>query len=306
VANGSVGAIHSKTAIVFSGGGARGAYNAGVALAFAQHGICPEIVSGTSVGALVAAMVVANEEARLAEIWRRLTPSHVYGLRSRVQFFLSFIRPYRYPAYSSEPLARLIRENVNLDRIRSSPRTLIVTCYNQTLHRVERFDNQSPDLHRALLASTSIPLVFPPVEMNGQEYVDLGATVWPLKPAISAGAERIYAVVCDHPDDHRRAARNNLEWAIQVMNLAQRSNMLVDIELARRINLTAQGSGYKFVDLTVITPSKTLGLGFMDFHKKLQINRALELGFDDGSAALSQAPVTHPIGTLQGDFCPYI
>lgn len=301
-----MGTILSKTAIVFSGGGARGAYNAGVALAFAKQRVAPDIVSGTSVGALVAAMVVAGEEERLAEIWRHLTPSHVYGLRSRVQFFLSFIRPYRYPAYSSEPLARLIHDNVSLDKIRSSSRSLIVTCYNQTLHRVERFDNHFSDLHRALLASTSIPLVFPPVEMNGQEYVDLGATVWPLKPAISAGAERIYAVVCDHPDDHRRAARNNLEWAIQVMNLAQRSNMLVDIELARRINLTAQGSGYKFVDLTVIQPSRTLGLGFMDFHKKLQINRALELGFEDATAALNQTPVAHPVGTLQGDFCPYI
>lgn len=301
-----MGAIQTKTAIVFSGGGARGAYNAGVALAFAKQGIYPEIVSGTSVGALVAAMVVAEEEERLGEIWRQLTPAHVYSLRSRVQFFLSFIRPYRYPAYSSDPLARLIRDNVNVEKIRSSPRKLIVTCYNQTLHRVERFDNHFPDLHRALLASTSIPLVFPPVEMNGQEYVDLGSTVWPLKPALSAGAERIYAVLCDHPDDHRRAARNNLEWAIQVMNLAQRSNMLVDIELARRINLTAQGSGYKFVDLTVIQPSKTLGLGFMDFHKRLQINRALDLGYEDAKTALSQAAVSTPVATLQGEFCPYI
>ena len=302
----SVGAIQSKTALVFSGGGARGAYNAGVALAFAQRELHPEIVCGTSVGALIAAMVVAGQQERLGEIWRTLTPAQVYGLRSRVQFFLSFIRPYRYPAYSSDPLARLIIENVDLAKVGSSPQKLIVTCYNQTLHRVERFDNHFPDLHRALLASTSIPLVFPPVVMNGHEYVDLGATVWPLKPAISAGAERIYAVLCDHPEDHRRVARNNLEWAIQVMNLAQRSNMLVDIELARRINLTANGTGYKFVELTVIQPSKTLGLGFMDFHKKLQINRALELGFEDGSAALTQVGVDLPSSTLQGEFCPYI
>ena len=301
-----MGAIQPKTAVVFSGGGARGAYNAGVAVAFAHRGLHPEIVCGTSVGALIAAMVVAGEEERLGEIWRELIPAHVYGLKSRVQFFLSFIRPYRYPAYSSEPLARLIRENVDLEKIRKSSQKLIVTCYNQSLHRVERFDNQFPDLHRALLASASIPLVFPPIVMNGHEYVDLGSTVWPLKPAISAGAERIYAVLCDHPDDHRRAARNNLEWAIQVMNLAQRSNMLVDIELARRINLTANGSSYKFVDLTVIQPSKTLGLGFMDFHKKLQINRAFELGLEDGTAILGQTVGETPSSTLQGEFCPYI
>ena len=301
-----MGAIQPKTAVVFSGGGARGAYNAGVAVAFAHRGLHPETVCGTSVGALIAAMVVAGEEERLGEIWRELIPAHVYGLKSRVQFFLSFIRPYRYPAYSSEPLARLIRENVDLEKIRKSSQKLIVTCYNQSLHRVERFDNQFPDLHRALLASASIPLVFPPIVMNGHEYVDLGSTVWPLKPAISAGAERIYAVLCDHPDDHRRAARNNLEWAIQVMNLAQRSNMLVDIELARRINLTANGSSYKFVDLTVIQPSKTLGLGFMDFHKKLQINRAFELGLEDGTAILGQTVGETPSSTLQGEFCPYI
>lgn len=301
-----MGVIQPKTAVVFSGGGARGAYNAGVAVAFAHRGLHPEIVCGTSVGALIAAMVVAGEEERLGEIWRELIPAHVYGLKSRVQFFLSFIRPYRYPAYSSEPLARLIRENVDLEKIRKSSQKLIVTCYNQSLHRVERFDNQFPDLHRALLASASIPLVFPPIVMNGHEYVDLGSTVWPLKPAISAGAERIYAVLCDHPDDHRRAARNNLEWAIQVMNLAQRSNMLVDIELARRINLTANGSSYKFVDLTVIQPSKTLGLGFMDFHKKLQINRAFELGLEDGTAILGQTVGETPSSTLQGEFCPYI
>lgn len=301
-----MGAIQPKTAVVFSGGGARGAYNAGVAVAFAHRGLRPDIVCGTSVGALVAAMVVAGEEERLGEIWRELTPAHVYGLKSRVQFFLSFIRPYRYPAYSSEPLARLIRENVDLEKIRKSSQKLIVTCYNQSLHRVERFDNQFPDLHRALLASASIPLVFPPIVMNGHEYVDLGSTVWPLKPAISSGAERIYAVLCDHPDDHRRVARNNLEWAIQVMNLAQRSNMLVDIELARRINLTANGSSYKFVDLTVIQPSKTLGLGFMDFHKKLQINRAFELGMEDGAAILGQTAGETPSATLQGEFCPYI
>ncbi len=302
----SLTTVSPKTAIVFSGGGARGAYNAGVALAFAKHGLYPEIVSGTSVGALVAAMVVAGDEERLCAIWSHLTPAQVYGIRSRVQFFLSFIRPYRYPAYSSDPLARLIQENLSLDKIRQSSRKLIVTCYNQTRHRVERFDNHFPDLAQALLASTSIPLVFPPVEMNGQEYVDLGSTVWPLKPAISQGAERIYAVMCDHPDDHRRVARNNLEWAIQVMNLSQRSNMLVDIELARRINLTAHGSGYKFVELTLIQPSKTLGLGFMDFHKKLQLNRAIEMGYEDATVAIHHQPTTTPVTTLQGEFCPYI
>ena len=286
--------LETKTAIVFSGGGARGAYSAGMALAFKQCQQYPGIVSGTSVGALIAAMVVCGEEEKLVEIWRNLTPHHVYRKRATLNFLLSFISNYVYPGFSSEPLGDLIKEHVNLEKIRQSPRHLLVTCYNQTLQQVERFDNHTESLHTVLLASTALPLVFSPITMNGHEYVDMGATDVPLKPVIAMGAEKIYVVLSDHPDDYRRAIRNNLDWAIQIMHLAQRDSLLLDIELAKRTNLAAAGTGYKYLDLRIIYPSQPLGLGFMDFHKRHQIQKAIELGLEDGLRLLKETTPDHP------------
>ncbi len=295
--------LESKSAIVFSGGGARGAYSAGVALAFKEYRRFPAIVSGTSVGALIAAMVVSGEEEELVRVWKQLTPHKVYRKRRTLNFLLSFVSNYLYPGFSAEPLGQLLEKHIDVQKIRKSPRHLLVTCYNQTLQQVERFDNYSESLHRILLASTALPIIFPPVVINGHEYVDMGATQVPLKPVIACGAEKIFVVLSDHPDDYRKTVRNNLDWAIRVMHLAQRDNVLLDIELARRTNLAADGTGYKFVDVVVIHPSRALGLGFLDFHKRHHIQRAIELGIEDGLRILKRdAPGASPdSGSLAGE-----
>lgn len=298
----------SKTAIVFSGGGARGAYSAGVALAFKQCQRYPGIVSGTSAGALIAAMVVCEEEEKLVEIWKHLTPQQVYRKRRTLNFLLSFVSNYVYPGFSAEPLADLIQRHVDVDKIRKSPRRFMVTCYNQTLQQVERFDNHSESLHTVLLASAALPIIFPPIMMNGHEYVDMGATDVPLKPAVASGAEKIYVVLSDHPDDYRRPIRNNLDWAINVMHLAQRDSVLLDIELARRTNLVTNGTGYRFLDVTMIHPSRSLGLGFLDFHKRHHIQKAIELGLEDGHRLLQQTSLDHPASQekLAGHVTPHL
>ncbi len=287
--------IEPKTAIVFSGGGARGAYTAGVALAFKQCQRYPGIVSGTSVGALIAAMVVTGEEDQLVEIWKHLTPQQVFRKRRTLNFLLSFVSNYVYPGFSAEPLAELLRKHVDVDKIKKSPRHLLVTCYNQTLQQVERFDNHSESLHTVLMASTALPIIFSPIRMNGHEYVDMGATDVPLKPVVAMGAEKIYVVLSDHPDDYRRPIRNNLDWAINVMHLAQRDNVLLDIELAKRTNLVTNGTDYRFLDVTIIYPSRSLGLGFLDFHKRHYIHKAIELGLEDGLRLIKQAAMDQQV-----------
>jgi predicted acylesterase/phospholipase RssA len=298
--------IEPKTAIVFSGGGARGAYTAGVALAFKQCQRYPGIVSGTSVGALIAAMVVSGEEDQLVEIWKHLTPQQVFRKRRTLNFLLSFVSNYVYPGFSSEPLSELIRKHVDVGKIKKSPRHLLVTCYNQTLQQVERFDNHSESLHTVLMASTALPIIFSPVRMNGHEYVDMGATDVPLKPVVAMGAEKIYVVLSDHPDDYRRPIRNNLDWAINVMHLAQRENVFLDIELAKRTNLVTNGDNYRFLDVTIIYPSRSLSLGFLDFHKRHHMHKAIELGLEDGLRLIKEASVDQqvPQEKLAGHITP--
>src|ERR1700752_4797451 len=67
----------SQTVLVFQGGGALGAYQAGVYQALHESGIEPDWIIGTSIGALKASLIAGNEFEnrlpRLEEFWQRMT-----------------------------------------------------------------------------------------------------------------------------------------------------------------------------------------------------------------------------------------
>src|SRR5437660_12827324 len=73
-------------ALVLSGGGAKGAYEAGVAAALVERGVPIRLVAGSSAGALNAAMIADGRLDRLEALWRGLTRDRVYSLRARVFF----------------------------------------------------------------------------------------------------------------------------------------------------------------------------------------------------------------------------
>src|SRR5437870_13818799 len=69
------------TALILTGGGAKGAYEAGAVAALAEHGLPIRLVAGSSAGALTAAMVVAGRADRLEATWRAITQDQVYAMR---------------------------------------------------------------------------------------------------------------------------------------------------------------------------------------------------------------------------------
>jgi NTE family protein len=75
-------------ALVLSGGGAKGAYEAGVAAALVERGVPIRLAAGSSAGALNAAMIADGRLDRLEALWRGLTRDRVYSLRTRVFFGL--------------------------------------------------------------------------------------------------------------------------------------------------------------------------------------------------------------------------
>jgi len=279
-----------KTALVLSGGGARGAYHVGVAKALNDLNFPIHLVCGTSVGALNAAMIVQGDMKQLLDIWWDLDPRQVYTRNSKLKFLFSFQMHYVYPYFSSEPLAKLISDHIDPKRIQKSNQKLIITACNQTLRRIVRFTNDSEDLPSALLASSSIPIAFPPVSLNGFEFVDAGLMDnVPLKPAMEEGAEKIIVVIGSHSIDPPPPIKNNLEWVLWLIDIAQARNVLADIEMAKKINLSEdrEEKGYKLVDLIVVAPSRRLDLNATDFHKRNAIREAIKMGYEDGMRAFN-------------------
>lgn len=273
-----------KTALVLSGGGARGAYHVGVTKALKDLNFPIDLVCGTSVGALIAAMIVQGDVERLVDIWWNLDPNQVYKRNSKLKFLFSFQMKYVYPYFSSEPLEKLIFKNIYPERIQRSDKKLIITACNQTLRRLVRFTNTFENLPLALLASASIPIAYPPVLMSGFEFVDAGVIDnVPLKPAIEEGADKIIVVVGSHPTDPPPPIKNNLEWALWLMDIAHAHNVFADIELAKKINLSEdrEKKGYKLIDLTLMAPPQRLDLNVTDFHKQNVIREAIKMGYEE-------------------------
>ena len=278
-----------KVALVLSGGGAKGAYSVGVVNALSDKGIHPEIVCGTSSGALSAAMVVAGEEKKLCEIWQNLTAEKVYSRMWKLSFVASFFGNYTYPFFSSKPLLNLVRESVDFEKVRNSSKKLIVSAFDLVSGKVLRFYNDSPNLDLCLLASASIPVIFPPVRIGDHVMVDGGVTDnVPFKTAIENGATRIYAVINSRREDFaNKKIRNNLALTITLLEASQYAILLDDAHHLNRINSLYPRGELHPVEMVLLQPSKSLELGTLEFSNSYKLKRAIELGYEDTMQFLS-------------------
>jgi NTE family protein len=195
--------------LVLQGGGALGAYQAGVFEAL-SHGVhMPHWIAGISIGAINAALMAGNPPelrvARLREFWNRLSerlaaPSALPSAAGREAFnetsaalatvfgVPGFFAP-RFPAapfqppgtlaaisyYDTAPLRQTLEELVDFDRLNSGAVRLSVGAVNVRSGNFAYFDTDEQRLDvRHIMASGALPPGFPPVEIDGEFYWDGG------------------------------------------------------------------------------------------------------------------------------------
>jgi NTE family protein len=143
---------------------------------------------------------------------------------------------------ASDAFPRSLRMVVDLEGIRNSERKMQIAATDWDTGEVKLFANQDliGDLgYLSILASTAIPGIFPPVQIEGHTYVDGGLVMnTPLKPAIASGASVLHIIYMD-PDVKNipvMRLQNTLDVfnRILAINLAGRINS--DIANAKRIN----------------------------------------------------------------------
>ena len=279
--------LDAPIALVLSGGGAKGAYEAGVAAVFVERGLPIRLVAGSSAGALNAAMVAAGRIDRLEALWRGLSRGRVYSLRTRVLFagllpgWLTLLALDRAGSlFDPQPLRELIDASLDLDRVRASPVRLLVITSDLARREPRLFDNQSVT-REALMAAAAVPGAFPAVAVDGTLLVDGGLTGRaPVLEALAAepGVGRAVVVMSYAPDERGTpptTMRRALEEAFEMGMIHQ---IRRDVELAR---LKFPG-----VEVHLLQPSAALALRPLDFDQA-GIARALERGRADALACLS-------------------
>ncbi|MGH2477922.1 MAG: patatin-like phospholipase family protein, partial [Candidatus Limnocylindrales bacterium] len=181
------------TAFVLSGGGSLGAVQVGMLAALDERGLRPDLLVGTSVGALNAAYIAANgfdtgTVDRLAAVWQRVRRSDVFPFDPIRQALA--IAGRRPSLCSPGPLRRLVEANLAIDDIAGVriPLHIVVT----DVMSGEEVLLSSGDLAAGVLASAALPAIFPPVELDGRVLIDGGvADNAAVSQAIALGADRV-------------------------------------------------------------------------------------------------------------------
>ena len=153
--------MKKKIGLVLSGGGVKGAVHAGMIHFFDEIGFKPDIIAGTSAGAIVGALYGSGKSGK--EI---------------LDFFMKE-RPYSLALWSGNrglintpELAKTVKEHVKINTFEELEIPLITTASNMLTGKAEYFS--SGDLVNRVLASASFPGVFSPMEMDGELYADGG------------------------------------------------------------------------------------------------------------------------------------
>jgi len=273
-------------ALVLSGGGSKGAYEAGVAAAFLRRGLPIRLAAGSSAGALNAAMLADGRADRLQAQWRGLTREQVYALRASV-FFSGLLPGWLTlwaldsagSLFDPQPLRELIASSVDLGRIRASPVRLLVVTTDLARRERRVFDNQTVTVE-ALMAAAAVPGAFPPVEVDGALLVDGGLiSRAPVLEALASGAPvgRVVVVMSYAPDERGQrptSMRRTIEEAFEMSMIHQIGR---DTELARL--------KYPGVEVQLLTPSTPLLVRPLDFDAEA-MSRMLDRGETDALACL--------------------
>ncbi len=228
-------------AFALSGGGAFGSVQVGMLRALLERGVVPDLVVGTSVGALHGALLAEDPNRavdRMTELWSNVDRRTIFG--GKHTRATSLIRHRTLSDHTR--LGRLIEGHLDARVFEdlSIPFAAVVT---DALSGEPDLVDSGP-LPPALLASAAVPGLFPPVEVNGRLSIDGGVSAnVPIRQAIAFGAASVISIDATPSTVATSVARSFPGALLHSMSLMLRNQRAHAVdELAHRYRIVAMPS----------------------------------------------------------------
>ncbi|WP_402466878.1 patatin-like phospholipase family protein [Isoptericola aurantiacus] len=219
-------------AFVLGGGGVRGAVHVGMLQALFEAGVRPDLLVGTSIGAINGAAVAADPTPavvpRLLEAWASPTAASVYSEPWYRQ--VGHLARSRIHLYDPAKLRALITETLGEHRTFADLRVQLVVAAASIERAAEHwFDSGS--LVDAVQASASVPGALPPTEIDGEHFVDGGVVdSIPLGEAVRRGATTIYVLQVGRIEEPLSAPRTPADVARVTFEISRRHRFFRELD----------------------------------------------------------------------------
>ncbi|GAC1438424.1 MAG: patatin-like phospholipase family protein [Solirubrobacteraceae bacterium] len=217
-------------AFVLGGGGLLGAYEVGMLRALVEHGIRPDLVLGTSVGAVNGAVLAAAPDElsirRLEQMWLQVEGSGVFG--GSVLGRLGRLARTRNSLHSAQPLREVLAAAVSAQLIEDL--AVPVQCVAASIeHACEHWFSEGP-LADAVLASCAVPGLLPPVAIDGEHFIDGGVVnSIPVGRAVELGARVIHVLQVGRVDQPLHPPSWPWEAGLVAFEIARRHRYTADM-----------------------------------------------------------------------------
>lgn len=227
----SNGERSERVAFVLGGGGLRGAAEVGMIKALAKTNVQPDIVVGTSIGSIngaIAASGPLDEMAHQLEgMWSHLESSGV--LRDGLMTRMTNLMRHRTHMHSNTAMRELLLEWLPYHDFEELPTPF--QCSAACIETSSERWFESGTLIDAILASCAVPGLLPPVEVDGQHFIDGGVVnSIPISRALHLGATTIYVLHVGNIETELRLPQNAWDVAFVAFEIARRHRFHHDLE----------------------------------------------------------------------------
>jgi NTE family protein len=216
--------------VLGGGGGPLGAHEVGMLRALIERGIRPDLVLGTSVGAINGVAVAADPSPagieRLTEMWSAIDRSDVFG--GSVLGRLATLARTRTHLHDGESLRALLTDGLPVGRIEelAVPFQCVAACIERAS---EHWFDAGPVVD-AVLASAAVPGLLPPVAIGGEHFIDGGiVNSIPVTRAIELGATQVFVLHVGRLDRPLEPPRWPWEVALVAFEIARRHRFIGDL-----------------------------------------------------------------------------
>jgi len=277
-------------ALVLSGGGSKGAYQAGaLKYILGEQKVNYDIFCGVSVGAINCAflsMFSSGEEQRasdiLSDMWNHLDTPKIY---KRWFPFGRWHALWTKSFFDSSPLYDLLKTNLDINKIRTSGKKVSVGTVSLSSGKYTIFDQSSDYFIDAVIASASFPGMLTPVSFLGQLWTDGGIKeISPIKKAMEMGADEIDVIITSPQTRVNRFIENptTVDILKRSIDLSTDKIMANDIEKIQMHNRLAEAglSDRQLVKMNILRPDYNLIEDLLDFRPH-KIQEMMQKGYAD-------------------------